>query len=91
MNQKALINTINEAIPEAEATSTADFYGKNSEKNGTGIWIKGSEEYAADGKRIFKYQAAEGKSLHPKINKLVNGADWYEEPYDAGTCMLYKS
>ena len=87
MEQLALINEINKAVPQANAVLAEVFYdnGPNS-----GIWLRvTSETVAGDGKRIFNYYAKEGKELHPKIAKIIKRAGWYVEPHDHVTCILY--
>lgn len=89
MNQHDLINLINSVIPEARATTTGEFYGVETGLESEGIWIRGSEEYAADGRKIFDYLNT-NSLLHHKLQKLVIKVGWYVEPYDSGTCMLWK-
>ena len=83
-----LINKINRIIPEANAVPTEDFDGAEG-----GIWLRGSES-THEGERIFNYWAEglEGQSLplHPKLKKILDEANWYSAPYDAGTLMLWK-
>lgn len=88
-NQHDVINEINKVTPEAMAVSIKEFYSGKSECNTRGIWLRGSENKDKDGKRIFNYYAKDGKELHPKIAKIIKKADWYLEPYDCGTCMLF--
>jgi hypothetical protein len=81
-----LIALINKAVPEAQAVCISQF--DNSEE-GSGIWFKGSEDYASDNKRVFNIQKY-GDMMHPKIEKLLAKYDYYVSPYDSGTVMAYK-
>jgi hypothetical protein len=89
MNQQSLIKKINDLIPEAKAVSTKEFYGEETEHNGKGIWLRGSELYTSDSQRVFNYNAPEGKELHPIITKIIKNTEWRAEPYDCATCMLW--
>jgi hypothetical protein len=81
----SIIHQINKAIPEAMAAPSADFYGDDS----LGIWLRGSEEYTANGERVFNYYELD-EMLHSKIVDILNNhKNWYSEPYDPGTCMLW--
>jgi len=80
----SLIKQINEAMPKAMADTTARYYNDDS----TGIWLRGSEDYNEDGSRIFNYYDME-QMLHPTIQSIIDKVDWYAEPYDSGTCMLW--
>jgi hypothetical protein len=84
-----LINKINRLLPEAKAAPKEDFDGTP-----TGIWLRGSESTHTDKKgnieRIFNYWAMPtGKEYHPILVKVIEEADWWAEPYDAGTLMLW--
>jgi hypothetical protein len=81
---QTLINKINKAMPKALAAPSADFYGDNSK----GIWLRGSEDFAEDGARVFNYYN-DDNLLHPKLEKIIKDAGWYAEPYDSGTCMIW--
>lgn len=89
MKERALINKINKLMPEAKATSISEFYNDDS----VGIWFKGSEDPASDGLPIFDYWSMDYDSfgVHPKLNKILESADWYAEPYDAGTLMAFEA
>lgn len=81
MKTKALIKKINKAIPEARAVPMADWDGSDD-----GIWFRGSEDYVeADGRLIF----GGGFDVHPKLEKILDDAGWFAEPYDSGTLMAY--
>tara|TARA_B100001029_G_C15052445_1_gene451804 strand:+ start:1131 stop:1448 length:318 start_codon:yes stop_codon:yes gene_type:complete len=91
MRRLSLVKQINQIIPEAEAAFTEDWDGTP-----TGIWLKGSESTHTDKKgnvqRIFDYWAMEEKNqYHPKLVKILDRADWWAEPHDAGTLMLWPS
>jgi|TARA_R110000851_G_scaffold60763_7_gene139937 hypothetical protein len=81
-----MINKINRLIPEANAVPREDFDGHSDR----GIWLRGSESYHEDA-RIFNYWAegADMLRLHPKLVKILEKGNWYDEPYDAGTLMLW--
>lgn len=89
MRRLSLVKQINKIIPEAEAAFREDFDGQD-----TGIWLRGSESTHTDKKgnvqRIFDYWAMEEKrQYHPKLLKILDRADWWAEPHDAGTLMLW--
>ncbi len=88
-----MINKINRLIPEANAVPREDFDGHSD----GGIWLRGSESTHEDKDggllRIFNYwyEGFEGQSprIHPKLKKILEKGNWYDEPYDAGTLMLW--
>tara|TARA_R110002012_G_scaffold298325_2_gene496672 strand:- start:314 stop:562 length:249 start_codon:yes stop_codon:yes gene_type:complete len=81
MKANALIKKINKAIPEARAVPMADWDGSDD-----GIWFRGSEDYVeADGRLIM----SGGWDVHPRLEKILDDAGWYAEPYDSGTLMAY--
>ena len=82
MKINALIKKINREIPEARAVSTKHFDGSDD----GGIWFRGSEDYVeADERLIF----GGGGDVHPKLEKILEDAGWFAEPYDSGTLMAY--
>ena len=84
MSRGHLINKINRIIPESRAVPREDFDGAEG-----GIWLRGSES-THEGERIFNYWAKECAEInHPKLQKILDEANWYAEPYDAGTLMLW--
>jgi len=90
MKLNTLINKINKAIPEAKATPGVEF----GEEYKDGIWFRGSEDYVeADGLSIFDYWAMSSPcyemGVHPKLNKIVEDAGWFCEPYDSGTLFAW--
>jgi hypothetical protein len=87
MNQLEMISKINEIIPEALPVSTELFYSTGGDISG--IWLRGSEEWASDGLRIFNYYESDGNTLHPVLFELIQKSGWYEQPYDCGTCFLF--
>ena len=87
MKEKTLINKINRLLPEAKAVSASYFDGRD------GIWFKGSEDCANDDIPIYDYWnefELTYDGVHPKLNKILDDAGWYSEPYDAGTLMAYE-
>jgi hypothetical protein len=91
MRRLSLVNQINRLLPEANAVFREDFDGQD-----TGIWLRGSESTHTDKngdiERIFNYWAEEEeKQYHPILTKILKQADWWAEPYDAGTLMLWPS
>ena len=89
MRRLSLIKQINKIIPEAEAAPREDFDGHDK-----GIWLRGSERTHTNKKgniqRIFNYwETEEKRQYHPKLVKILDRADWWAEPYDAGTLMLW--
>ena len=97
MRRLSLVKQINRLLPEANAVFREDFDGTPTapdETNTKGIWLRGSESTHTDKdgniERIFNYWAEEeGKLYHPKLLKILDRADWWAEPYDAGTLMLW--
>ncbi len=89
MNRGYLINKINRLLPEAKAVPREDFDGLPR-----GIWLRGSESTHTDKKgdiqRIFDYWTCdEERQYHPKLVKILDKANWWAEPHDAGTLMLW--
>jgi len=82
-----IIALINKKLPAARAVPLTDW---NSNTTKDGIWFRGSEDYAQDGKRIFNYYSKTAKMMHPRIEKLLAKYGYYIEPYDCGTAMAYK-
>ena len=81
MKTKALIKKINREIPEAKAVPMAEWDGSDD-----GIWFRGSENYVEEDQRcVFNG----GWDVHPKLEKILNDAGWFAEPYDHGTLMAY--
>jgi hypothetical protein len=92
MNIKALIKKINKELPEARATEGIEWdENADTAKDGHLIWFRGSEDYAADDELIYdNYGHINTAGVHPKLNKIVEAAGWYCEPYDAGTLFAIK-
>ena len=89
MREKTLIKIINKIIPEARPVPLAEFYDNESAE---GIWFKGSEDIAKDEISIFDcYSDNETGGVHPKLDQILEEANWYWEPYDSGTLMAYKN
>lgn len=84
MKRGHLINKINRLMPNAKATTEAEFYGDESY---TGIWLRGSENYHNE-LPIFCMWNYEDQ-VHPELIAILDDAQWTWEPYDAGTLMLY--
>lgn len=82
-SESALIAKINKALPEARATPYREF----AERDVVGIWFRGSESYAGDIPIYDCYNAAQ--EIHPTLEKMLNDAGWYAEPYDSGTLIAY--
>ena len=81
-----LVNKINRLIPEANAVKRAEWDGCDK-----GIWLKGSESYH-EGERIFDYYRWDpvySYTIHPKLREIIDNAEWYSEPNDPGTLMLW--
>jgi hypothetical protein len=88
MKENDLIKKINKIIPEAKAVPMKEFY--DVEISG-GIWFKGSEDYCkTDDLPIFDYYEEFGNDIHPTLEKILDDAGWYGEPYDVGTLMAYE-
>ena len=90
---QTLIKKINKALPEAEASTTSEFYGKHPLSDIDGIWFKGSESIASDGYYIFDYYEEYTKDtmgVHPTLYKILDEAGWSSAPYDAGTLMAWE-
>ena len=83
-----LINKINRILPEAKAAPREDFDGQKE-----GIWLRGSESTHTDTKgdiqRIYNYWQEGDSPVHPKLTKILEDANWYDEAHDAGTLMLW--
>ena len=87
MEQKTLIKKIDKELPEAMATEGIEWNASSD----SAIWFRGSEDYAADGQLIYdNYGHINTAGVHPKLNKIVEAAGWYCEPYDAGTLFAFK-
>ena len=85
MQAKTLITKLEELFPEARPVPRSDFDGY-----GNGIWFRGSEEFLANGERVFDHYNMEWNfGMNPAIEAVLEAAGWYSEPYDAGTCMAY--
>lgn len=85
MKQAALLKKLQRMFPESKPVCT-------SEWNGTpgGIWFRGSEDYLANGERVFDYYNVEWNfCINPRIASVLDRAGWFAEPHDAGTCMAY--
>jgi len=93
MREKTLIKIINKIIPEARPVPLAEFYGEGDlNESAEGIWFKGSEDIAKDEISIFEYHLDnETGGVHPKLNQILEEANWYWEPYDSGTLMAYRN
>ena len=82
-----IIALINKKLPEARAVNVSDWSDKETR---IGIWFRGSEDYAKDGKRIFNYYSNTDKMMHTRIEKVLAKHGYYIEPYNSGTVMAYK-
>jgi len=94
MREKTLIKIINKIIPEARPVPLTEFYDDDSYEGiyTEGIWFKGSEDIAKDEISIFDcYLDNETGGVHPKLDQILEEANWYWEPYDSGTLMAYKN
>lgn len=83
-SEEDLIIQINSLYPIAKATPLKDFYGDD---DSVGIWFRGSEEHL-DGRLIYD-NYDHNDFCHPKINALLEKANWTWEAYDSGTMMAY--
>jgi|FLMP01.3.fsa_nt_emb hypothetical protein len=87
MKQAILIAKLNKLFPEVNAVPRSDFDGSED-----GIWFRGSEDYLANGERVFDtYNVSWNFGMNPVIEKVLEAAGWYSESYDAGTCMAYSA
>tara|TARA_R100000426_G_C4750712_1_gene83222 strand:- start:278 stop:562 length:285 start_codon:yes stop_codon:yes gene_type:complete len=92
MKEGALIKKLNKLYPDVKATRLVEWGGKNSEYFNyyEGIWFRGSEDsMAVDGLPLYDCYEEFGFEINPKIEKILNDAGWFAEPYDAGTLFAY--
>lgn len=83
MEKQTLIDELNKAFPVVMAAPAEEFYGRDS----CGIWLRGSEQ-TIDGVPVFDtYNDAQ--PVHRELERMINKAGWYWEPYDSGTLMVY--
>ena len=90
MKELDLILEINKQIPEARAVSLKEFYDN---EDSAGIWFKGSEDIASDGTIIFDGNEtflSETQGIHPTLYAILENANWYGQPYHAGTLLAYE-
>jgi len=68
--------------------TAAEFY---SEPDINGLWFTNGEEYlCADGLPIFDdWVHYDTDGLHPELNKILEKNNWYAEPYDRATLLIY--
>ena len=83
LKEKKLIELINAEFPKARAVPLSDFYGDDSE----GIWFRGSEDYIDDTRLLFDYYS--NQQCHPAIDRILDDAGWFWEPYDIGTLLAF--
>ncbi len=86
MKQGHLINKINKLIPVANAVPLSEFYDNDTYK---GIWFKGSGNIYKD-QLIFE-SCGYDDYIHPELEKILDDAGWYWEPYDCGTLLAYSN
>ena len=85
MKTEKLIAKLEKMFPESKPVCTVEWDGREG-----GIWFRGSEDVLADGERVFDhYNVDWNYCMNPQIDRVLDEAGWYAEPYDAGTCMAY--
>jgi len=66
----------------------SEFY---SEPDINGLWFKNGDDYLCrDGLPIFdEWIHYETEGLHPELHKILSKYNWYAEPYDGATLLIY--
>ena len=78
-----LIKKLNATFPGINAVSTVEWDG-----NEGGIWFRQEGNLHPDGTYYFDYYGS--RQVHPEVEKMLDSAGFFAEPYDAGTWMAYR-
>lgn len=67
-----------------------EFYGRDENPNG-GIWTSNERTHKElDDHIIYDMEVYHNSNnVHPKVHAILQKANWFAEPYDGGTLMMY--
>lgn len=77
--------------PDWFLRNAEEFYDEESQYGKGGIWTSNERTHKElDGHIIYDMEVySNSNHTHPKVNAILQQANWFCEPYDGGTLMMY--